>query len=1319
MNNIINLKKTIYVYHKDWENQILIENNSLTRLDSNGISMSTCTDFFINEHFLKINWNGIINYFLSYDEINYYEYTEKYYSIFFKNYSYYYTLINNENSEKCILYLANHKLNICYNLHNIELYYFFHIHKNHFVLYDELTEINTTFIYFLNKYYELNYFNKNYFSVELVDFIFNKITLHKSSNLFYYDLNVQGTYKKFGTYLILTYFGHTYLFQQIHKIDCMFHENVNICSYKFIQCIDNIDNTTNINNCIYINDSFYDFDYGIGLHECVNYTGKNIIVCLFDAIENNELLNYFIEHHFYVFIFCNILHKNTNNIYHNLNVNTKIIYYNVQTIDLLLEKISHLSKLYNVSYYLSNVHFEMDLNFGKTNEFSINLLNNNYHIIEHFNKLTDLFELNSKLNNDIFDTFFEIHEKFNWNLNSNWNYNSNFIKNSKIPKILHFIWLGNNQYPDYYYLFLNSWIIKYPDFIFCFWNDSNLISLYNQSVFDKSETYAQKSDIARYEILYMFGGIYVDCDFYSVTNIESLLSNIDCFSGYESDEFIAIGIMGFKRKNSHLKHLILNLELNYYLNINNKIPDQTGPVYFTNFWKHYVINNIEKCVKKEKYKFFDKQIFYNYSYQDKYNNKPIVFNKNNYCYHSWGYSWDVNKVHQPFLSYYLLNFIFNGSIEPFNEVNEVNDCHEWNHKNEMNIMDLSRHYQKQVFFKPLLRNCEVKKPLIIHVMGYFFTGGIERFMLNLDLYGNHNKYDYILLFLKNENECYYEYLYEKNDDNKILKKKQKKLMKHMKYYYFKNHQELLHYLSIFNPDLIIDHYSQYFSKSIYKNNIYQHITIHLIHSAIHYDTNIDFLNIINCIHLYDEENKHESWKKIKNNYINSLGVQLIDKSKLHSIWEKKKVDIENNKKLVIGIVGRIVEEKIPLCFLEKLVNMMMKIKQNKGIKKNMIGTNFKIQIYGSLGDDSKYNELFNEYIKDLDGFIEYMGQVNFCDIHNIYENIDYLLIPSVFETGSYVCLEALSYGIPVIARNNYGLRKIIKNGISGHLCDGDDELIHKIKYLYYDNLVNNHSIIYKESLKYNVIDKMNTFESILDKHISSKNLVIVSSVLNIIDDELSYYHMRSMFSLKERFNQTLKTIQSIREKIPDSFILFIECSDLNNCICECESECECNIEKSIIENVDVYINCYIDLEIRKGVNSKYKGWGENLLIMKAIEYVNNCENLVFNNVFKISGRYYLNEYFDYSCFTNSNNQFVLWDANFSSYASLFYKIKFKYLGLFYLCLVEINHLLENGECLEIVVNKHFNEKMNYKNISILDKMNISGYLSTEGYFFSI
>ena len=34
-------------------------------------------------------------------------------------------------------------------------------------------------------------------------------------------------------------------------------------------------------------------------------------------------------------------------------------------------------------------------------------------------------------------------------------------------------------------------------------------------------------------------------------------------------------------------------------------------------------------------------------------------------------------------------------------------------------------------------------------------------------------------------------------------------------------------------------------------------------------------------------------------------------------------------------------------------------------------------------------------------------------------------------------------------------------------------------------------------------------------------------------------------------------------------------------------------------------------------------------------------------------------------------------------------------------------------------NQYFNKNLEYKNITILDKHNISGYLSTEGYFFTI
>jgi hypothetical protein len=161
------------------------------------------------------------------------------------------------------------------------------------------------------------------------------------------------------------------------------------------------------------------------------------------------------------------------------------------------------------------------------------------------------------------------------------------------------------------------------------------------------------------------------------------------------------------------------------------------------------------------------------------------------------------------------------------------------------------------------------------------------------------------------------------------------------------------------------------------------------------------------------------------------------------------------------------------------------------------------------------------------------------------------------------------------------------------------------------------------------------------------------------------------------------------------------------------------MEEYLNDNVDYYNNYYDIKKIRNNVNSIYKGLGETSLMINAIEYVIN-NNLIFDNVFKISGRYFLNDDFDYyEKYDNTNNQFVLWDYNFNSYASLFYKIKFKYLNLLYECFDQIINKLENGETLEILLSNYFCEYMNYQNISILDKHNISGYLSTEGYFFTI
>ena len=87
------------------------------------------------------------------------------------------------------------------------------------------------------------------------------------------------------------------------------------------------------------------------------------------------------------------------------------------------------------------------------------------------------------------------------------------------------------------------------------------------------------------------------------------------------------------------------------------------------------------------------------------------------------------------------------------------------------------------------------------------------------------------------------------------------------------------------------------------------------------------------------------------------------------------------------------------------------------------------------------------------------------------------------------------------------------------MCENDE--IIEIKYLYFDNLLKNYSIIYNQSLKYNIIDKINNFENIIDINISNKNLIIITSVLNISKNN-SYYSVEVFLIFMKDINKHLK-----------------------------------------------------------------------------------------------------------------------------------------------------------------------------------------------------
>ena len=104
----------------------------------------------------------------------------------------------------------------------------------------------------------------------------------------------------------------------------------------------------------------------------------------------------------------------------------------------------------------------------------------------------------------------------------------------------------------------------------------------------------------------------------------------------------------------------------------------------------------------------------------------------------------------------------------------------------------------------------------------------------------------------------------------------------------------------------------------------------------------------------------------------------------------------------------------------------------------------------------------------------------------------------------------------------------------------------------------------------------------------------------------------------------------------------------------------------------------------------------------------------YKNIFKLSGRYFLNNNFNYDMFDNDFNVFTNWDNSKSSYCTIFYKINNYYIDYYKNILINSINDLNNNNSIEICMYKKFTE-----NIKIVDKVNVSGFLATEGYLFSV
>lgn len=94
-----------------------------------------------------------------------------------------------------------------------------------------------------------------------------------------------------------------------------------------------------------------------------------------------------------------------------------------------------------------------------------------------------------------------------------------------IPKKIHYMWFGDKQLPKSLRKCIDSWKKFCPDYEIICWNESNYDvkkSIYMQQAFENKK-WGFIPDYARLDILYNYGGIYMDTDVELVRSLDDLL----------------------------------------------------------------------------------------------------------------------------------------------------------------------------------------------------------------------------------------------------------------------------------------------------------------------------------------------------------------------------------------------------------------------------------------------------------------------------------------------------------------------------------------------------------------------------------------------------------------------------------------------------------------------------------------------------------------------------------------------------------------------------------------------------------------------------
>jgi GT2 family glycosyltransferase len=161
-----------------------------------------------------------------------------------------------------------------------------------------------------------------------------------------------------------------------------------------------------------------------------------------------------------------------------------------------------------------------------------------------------------------------------------------------IPQIIHQIWIGDQAQAPLKWM--KTWKAKHPEFEYIFWNEDEIakrgMTFECQKQIDLIPEINGKADIMRWEILYKYGGVFIDADSICIEHLPLSFLRRSAFASFENEVvrkgLIATGTMGFIPEHPLCRDIInwiRNDQLSEHYIIYTRAWYSVGPARLTEF----------------------------------------------------------------------------------------------------------------------------------------------------------------------------------------------------------------------------------------------------------------------------------------------------------------------------------------------------------------------------------------------------------------------------------------------------------------------------------------------------------------------------------------------------------------------------------------------------------------------------------------------------------------------------------------------------------------------------------------------------------------